>query len=211
MGEPPINEPTSPEARSSSTLLHASDLPWLASAVLAAIGLRLLWITYVNVDPNDGRFADAVFFHNTAYLLANGFGYVEPYGRELTAQWPPGYPAVLALFYKLFGWHLALAKALNISFAAVTVVLTYLVARRIFDQRVAYLSAMALAFFPGQIYFSGLVLRANMFAMMFMLVLLAALVWTMARSEARWWQLLAIGMLIGAAGMVRTEGVLSES
>lgn len=207
MGEPPVTKPTSSEARSASPLLDANDLPWLVSAVLVAIGLRLLWIMYVDVDPNDGRFADAVFFHNTAYLLANGFGYIEPYGRELTAQWPPGYPAVLALFYKLFGWHLVLAKALNVGFAAVTVALTYLVARRIFDQRVAYLSALVLACFPGQIYFSSLVLRETMFAMMFMVVLLAALVWTLARSEARWWQLLVLGMLIGAAGMVRTEGV----
>ncbi len=191
----------------SSPLLDVSDVPWLASAVLIAIGLRVLWITYVNGDPNDGRFADAVFFHNTAYLLANGFGYIEPYGRELTAQWPPGYPAVLALVYKLFGWHLILAKALNICFAAVTVVLIYLIARRIFDRRVAYLSALGLACFPGQIYFSALVLRETMFAMVFMLVLLLALVWSHQRAEARWWQLLLLGALIGAAGMVRTEGV----
>ena len=61
MGEPPIAEPKSSEARSASPLLDASNLPWLASAVLTAIGLRLLWINYVSVDPNDGRFADAVY------------------------------------------------------------------------------------------------------------------------------------------------------
>jgi hypothetical protein len=40
-----------------------------------------------------------------------------------------------------------------------------------------------------------------------MLVLLLALVWTDQRSEARWWQVLLIGSLIGLAGMVRVEGV----
>ena len=174
---------------------------------MAAIGLRILWIAYVNVDPNDGRFADAVFFHNVARLLADGWGYVEPYGRTATAQWPPGYPAALAVLYKLFGFHLVLAKGLNIAFAAITVFVTYLIGSRIFDRRVAYIGALILAFFPGQIYFSTLVMSETMFAMVFVLVLWLALVWTIEGLEARWWQLLLIGGLIGVAAMVRVEAV----
>ena len=205
----PTGEERSPHpVLSCPALFDRKDLPWVASAVLMAIGLRILWIAYVNVDPNDGRFTDSVFFHNTAYLLASGHGYIEPYGRELTAQWPPGYPATLALVYKLFGWHLILAKVLNICFAAVTVVLTYLAGRRIFGQPVAYGGAIVLGLFPGQIFFSALVFRETMFAMVFMLVLLMTLVWSRGHTGARWWQLLLIGALIGVAGMVRAEGVL---
>lgn len=189
-------------------IMAGTDWPLLAVAVLSAVSLRVVWIAHVNVDPNDGRFADTVFFHNVAHLLATGAGYVEPYGRVPTAQWPPGYAAALAVLYKLFGWHLILAKGLNIAFAAVTVAVTYVIGRRIFDRRVAYLGALILAFFPGQIYFSTLVQTATMFAMAFMVVLLLALVWTIQRPEARWWQLLLIGFLIGVAAMVRVEGVI---
>ena len=206
---PPLQSSSSHPARSSwASLLPRADLPWLAVVVLLAVGLRIAWVAYVNIDPNDGRFDDSVFYHNVGHLLALGVGYDDPYARGPTAQWPPAYPAALAVLYKLFGWHLLLAKGLNIIFAGITVALTYIIARRIFDRRVANSGALILAFFPGQIFFSTLVYAEAMFSMVFMLVLLLALVWTVQRSEARWWQVLLIGSLIGLAGMVRVEGVL---
>ena len=193
--------------RASATALVARDeLPWLAVVVLTAVGLRVLWVLYVNVDPNDGRFDDSVFYHNVARLLAQGAGYADPFGRGPTAAWPPAYPAALAVLYKLFGVHLLLAKGLNIALAAATVALTYVIARQIFDRRVAYVGGLILAFFPGQVYFSTVVFAQTAFAAVFMLVLLATLVWTVQRSEARWWQVLLLGFLVGAAAMVRTEG-----
>lgn len=191
----------------SKPLLARADLPWLAGALLIAVGLRIAWVTYLNIDPNDGRFDDSVFYHNTAHLLALGVGYDDPYGRGVTAQWPPAYPAALAVLYKLFGWHLVLAKGLNIAAAAVTIVLVYLTAARIFDRRVAFLAAIVLAAFPGQIYFSTLVYTETTFAMIFTLVLLLALVWTVQRPDGRWWQVLIIGFLIGVAAMTRAEGL----
>ena len=187
--------------------LARGELAWLAAVILIAIGLRILWVAHVNVDPNDGRGDDTVHYHNMAHLLAEGMGYVNWVSRFPTAHWPPAYPAALAVLYKLFGWHLVLAKGLNIAFAAATVGLTYLIARRIFDRRVAHLGALLLAFFPGQIYFSTLVMTETMFGLIFMLVLLLALVWTSQASEARWWQTLLLGFLVGLGGMVRAEGV----
>jgi hypothetical protein len=205
--EAPPSQPSSGEPGRSAVSPGPGDVPWLLQVVLIAIGVRLLWVLYVNVDPNDGRFDDSVFYHNAAHLLAQGRGYINPFNGDPTAHWPPGYPAVLAILYKLFGWHLMLARALNIGFAAVTVALAYVVGRRVFDRRAAYLGALILVLFPGQVYFSALVLTETMFAMLFMLALLLALVWTVEREKARWWQVLLIGILVGAAGLVRSEGV----
>lgn len=191
-----------------ASFLRRSDLLWLAAIVLVTVGIRALWVAYVNVDPNDGRLNDSVFYHNVARLVADGDGYQDPWGRGISSQWPPAYPLALAVLYKLFGWHMVLAKGLGIAFAAATVVLTYLLGRRIFDRRAALLGASLLALFPGQIYFSTLVYAEAMFAMIFMLVLLLTLEWTILRSEARWWQVLVIGGLVGAAAMVRVEGVI---
>ncbi|MGB2694384.1 MAG: glycosyltransferase family 39 protein [Dehalococcoidia bacterium] len=173
----------------------------------AAVVLRALWVAYVNVDPTDGRFDDSVFYHRVATYLADGMGYVDPYGRGATAQWPPGYPVALAALYKAFGVQLWLAKALNIAAAAVTIAATYLLARQIFDRRVASLAALLLAFFPGLIFFSTLVYAETLFGMLFMLVLLLEFIWTLRGDQARWWQMLAIGVLIGWATLVRVEGL----
>ena len=80
------SSPPASESASAIPLLSQADLPWLTLAVLIAVALRILWIAQVNVDPNDGRFADAVFFHNVGRLLADGWGYVDPYTRTATAQ-----------------------------------------------------------------------------------------------------------------------------
>lgn len=188
-------------------LLTRDDVPWLATAVIVAVVLRIAWVVYIDVDPNDGRFADSTFFHNAGHLLASTGTYIDPYSLQSTAQWPPGYPAALAVVYKLFGFHLELAKALNITFAAVTVAATFLIARQAFDRRVAYVGALVVAFFPGQIFFSTVTMTETMFGAVFILVLLLALVWTLRPPAARWWQVVVIGALIGVAGLVRSEGV----
>ncbi len=196
--EPPSERPP---------LLDRSDWPWLAVALSVAVALRLLWVLHANVDPNDGRLDDSVFYHNVGHLLAGGRGYLNPWTEQVTAAWPPGYPATLAAVYKLFGWHLGLAKALNIAFGAATVALVYVIGRRAFDQRVAFLGSMTLAAFPSQIYFSTLVMTETFFALIFALTLLLTLLWTVER-DGSWWQALVLGLLVGFAGLVRGEGLL---
>ncbi|MEX1255881.1 MAG: glycosyltransferase family 39 protein [Dehalococcoidia bacterium] len=191
----------------STPLLTRGDLPWLGVALGAAVALRVAWVLYVNVDPLDGRFDDSVFYHRVAILLADGHGYVDPWGGGLTAQWPPAYPATLAVLYKVLWADLLWAKALNLAFALITVVLVYLMCRRIFDRRVAYAAALVLAFFPGQIYFTTLVFSEIMFAAVFMLILLLTLVWTVERQDGRVWQVLLLGFLVGFAALVRAEGL----
>lgn len=185
-----------------------AELIVLGLIVLVAVGLRVAWVAYLNVDPNDGRLGDHVFYHNAAHLIAHGDGYMNAYNGKLTAHMPPAFPVTLGAVYKVFGWHVVLAKILNVVFAAVTVVLVYLIGRRIFDQRVAALGALVFALFPGQIYFSTLVYAETMFAMFFMLVLFLALVWTIQRPDARSWQVLLIGILVGVSALVRVEGIV---
>ncbi len=214
-GQPAGRLSTAPEGATRSVASPASSVAFLrvellllGLVVLIAVGVRIAWVAYLNIDPNDGRLGDSVFLHNAAHLLANGDGYMNIYNGKLTAHMPPAFPATLAVVYKLFGWHVVLAKVLNVAFAAVTVVLVYLIGRCVFDRRVAVIGALVLALFPGQIYVSTLVYAETMFAMFFMLVLLLALVWTIQRPEARSWQVLLIGILVGVSALVRVEGVV---
>lgn len=187
--------------------LTRADVPWLGIVLLAAVLIRVVWILDVNIDPNAGQRNDSVYYHNIAHILAEDGEYVDPFNGGLTALRPPGYPITLALPYRVLGWHVSIAQGLNVAFAAVTVALVYMMARRIFDRRVACLGALVLALFPGQIYFSTLVMAETMFAMVFMLVLFLTLVWTIERPPASWWRLLLIGLFIGAATMIRAEGI----
>jgi hypothetical protein len=203
----PLQPPPDDARRASTPLLTRADLPWLAIALAVAAALRMAWVAWVNVDPADGRFDDSVFYHKVAILLADGHGYIDPWGGGLTAHWPPAYPATLALAYKLLGADLLWAKALNLGFALLTLALAYLIARRLFDRRVAFVGALVLAAFPAQVQFVTLVYAETMFAAVFMLVLFLTLIWTVERKSGRAWQLLLLGFLVGFAALVRAEGL----
>ena len=182
-------------------------VPWLVLAVIVAIAVRAAWMAYVNVDPNDGRLDDSVFYYNVGRFIAFAGHYQDPWQFQPTAAWPPGYPLILAAFFRLFGWHLVVAKTANLIFSAATVALVYLIARRLFNVRVAFLAALGLALFPGQVYFSTLLMTETVFAFIFALLVLLTISWTGGRLPS-WWQVLVLGSVVGVAALVRSEGVL---
>ena len=187
-------------------LLAAPDFGWLTMIALIAAGLRVGWIAYVNVDPLDGRFDDSVFYYAAARFLASGDGYRVYYYETYTAAWPPGYPLFIAVPFVVFGQTLLAAKLPNVAFAVVSCLLTYAVGARVFGRRCGLLAALVLALFPGQIYFSTLVMTETLFGTVFILTTLL-LVWTIERTEASRGQLLALGMLVGFAVLVRVEAM----
>ena len=69
-------------------------------AVLVALAARLAWIA--SVHPAQGVFDDTGYYDFFAKTLAGGGDFRMPWGTP-TAFWPPGYPAVLAIAYRVFG------------------------------------------------------------------------------------------------------------
>lgn len=179
----------------------------LGLILLIAIGLRAAWLAHVNVNPLDGRFDDSIFYYQVADSLAEGRGYVDPWGRGQTAQWPPAYPATLALAFLPLGKSLLAAKALNVALAVISVILTYLLASRLFDRRVGLLAALLLAVFPSRVYLSTLVMAENLFVPAFLLALLLMVTWGLAGRRPTALQSLAVGAAIAFAALTRAEGV----
>ena len=132
-----------------------------------AFVLRLAWvIVYGRVQPPEGSVNDTTAYEFLAVALANNNTYTG-LNFEPTAGWPPGFPFVVSLLFRIFGVHLNLALGLNILLATATVVLLYLVAERILGGRLrARIAAGLFAVLPGPLYLSGLFMSETLFIFM---------------------------------------------
>ncbi len=184
-----------------------SEAGFLLFVFLLALGLRLAWIAYAHYDPNDGRFGDDLFYDFMARGLAAGKGYLSAYNAQ-SALWPPGYSLILAGLYKAIGHSIIAADVLNALAAAVTTLLVYFLGARVFSKKVGGIAAVMLAVFPGQIYYSALILNESLFAFFSTLILLLTVVW-ISRGRRIWPPaLLLLGILFGWAALMRSEAVV---
>ena len=175
----------------------ARDLALLA---VGAFVLRAAWALVfgrVEAGPND-----ALFYEIAAGNLAqgNGFSYI---GGEPSAHWPPGFPFVVSLLYRVFGSHLKLALALNVGLGTATAVLLYVVARASMGRAAGRVAGWTFAVLPAPIFFTGLFLAETTF--IFMLVGFLALAMFLPQ---RRWTPLVLGVAAGLAALTKGEGLL---
>jgi 4-amino-4-deoxy-L-arabinose transferase-like glycosyltransferase len=188
---------------------------WLASvrtdAILmlllftAAIIPRAAWTAYNDRAPRELN--DPLFYNLFGDLMAQGHGYARITGEKF-AYYPVGYPATLAGLKKagdIFGWGNSIfsAKMMNGMFGAITVLLLYLLATRVFDRRVGITAGLLLAIFPSQVYYAGTILSEAEFTMLFVAGLLVLLWHPWTRDGMSWQRLLTTGVIFSAATMVR--------
>jgi len=182
-------------------------LPALGLVLLIAVGARVVWLIFVHPDPSDGRFDDTAWYRAAAHFFANGDGYVNPFTGTPTAAWPPGYPVALGLLFKVAGEGWVQTYAANVALAAATVAIAYAIGVKLFDRRTALLAALALAVWPGQVYFASLTLSEPLFTLLLATgILLIVLV-----PDAGPWRgtlLLALGAVTAAAALTRGQALL---
>jgi 4-amino-4-deoxy-L-arabinose transferase-like glycosyltransferase len=181
------------------------DIILLLVLFVVAIIPRAAWTAYADRAPQGLN--DPVFYSLYSDELADGNGYVRFTG-EKTAYYPVGYPATVAALKKAgdtFGWGRSIfsVKMMNGMFGAITVLLVFLLASRIFDRRVGVVAGLLEAVFPSQVYYGGTILSEAEFAMLVVAALLV-LVWKpWSRDGMPWQQLFLAGVLLSAATMVR--------
>ncbi len=142
-----------PEAREKHPLL-AGEL-WFI--VLAGLAVRILvaWLTAV-VNPDGTLYihqARAVYYGLWDQLTSCDYGIVHV----------SNYPFLIAGAYALIGDWVAAAKSISILFGALTIVPIYLLARRFFDRRISWLTALSYALIPELAFSSAQVLRDPIF------------------------------------------------
>ncbi len=184
---------------------------WPALIVISVVGAAG-WLAYaLAVDVPRLDFSDARNFHLLANGLADGFGYVRPVDRVNfgllvnTAEYPPLFPAVLALGSLVgldsFTAHQALAALV----ASTSVPLVGLLGRRVAGPAVGLLAALIALFHPMLFQTGAALMSEAIYLPLVVGVLLAVL---RARDEAswRWWAL--AGGLAGLAALARGEGLI---
>jgi 4-amino-4-deoxy-L-arabinose transferase-like glycosyltransferase len=175
-------------------------LPLLA-VVAAAFLLRAAYaLLYCGDLPGGPRF-DGTWYERVARDLLAGEG-VRGVGGQPTAFFPPGYPALLAAAYAVFGASATVARLLNCAFGALTALCVFHIGRLAYNRRVGLLGAALFAVFPGDVFYAGLTLSEPAFTCAFSACLLLFLVWNRDPAPTRW-RWLVFGLLLGGAAMIR--------
>ncbi len=200
--------PAAPRAapRARAFAVPRIDLLLMLALFVMAMVPRAAWVAY-NDRPPKGLNDPAEYVY-LADVLADGGGYVWPNSGQKFAYYPVGFPATVAGLKKagdIFGWGRSTfsIKMMNGIFGAITVLLVYLLAARLFDRRMGFGAGALLSIFPSQVYYTGTVLSEPLFTMLFIGALLA-LCWDPWDHEGiRWPRLFAAGLLLSAATMTR--------
>lgn len=177
--------------------------------LVVALGLRVAWCLYAARPPGPGLH-DPNFYRHLGEQLARFEGY-RLHGTDggVTAYYPPGYSFSLAPFFWLV-YHTPIPDdvetgviaTLNIAWQLATIVLAFLVARRLTGRSAAgYVSAGVLALWPNLIFHTAPALSESFF--LFLLLVVALLVVSAPWGQVGTRRLVAIGVVLGAATLVR--------
>ena len=197
------------------------DARWLLAIFVLALGVRALTVAVIHPNPRDGRFDDSVWYDTSAKHLAAGDGYVfdptvwyagddtrvYPDDNALTptALWPPGYPVTLAAIYYVTDNSLWAGRLFNVLCGALTAVLVYAIARKLFGRSEAKIAGLLMALLPGHVYFTPLLMSETYFLFLMSAAIAAFLYFVLDRQRPPWWGVALSGLLVSMTGMSRGE------
>ena len=176
----------------------------LAIAVtLVALLVRIALVTF-GADPVTPHYSDAEYYDVVARNLVDGNGFAYVHGASFF--WPPGYPFFLAILYQTFHASVKVALMGNAFAGAATVLVTFLLGRRLWDARTGLIGASILALLPSHIFWTPVLLSEVLFTFVFAAGVLAALHAVRTASKTANWPALALFAALLAAGtMIRGQ------
>ncbi|OGC92204.1 MAG: hypothetical protein A2142_09485 [candidate division Zixibacteria bacterium RBG_16_48_11] len=169
---------------------------FLAGLFVFAFLLRVIYLLQIKSNPFfENLSLDSLFHDLWAQSIASGNWIGE--GVFFRA---PFYPYFLALVYKIFGHDLLVAKLIQHLLGCFSVVLVYLLARKLFDRRVAVISGLLAATYWILIYFEGELLLD--FLLVFFGTLLILLLYR-AFEKPTFWRWFSAGLVLGLFAVTR--------
>jgi 4-amino-4-deoxy-L-arabinose transferase-like glycosyltransferase len=179
---------------------RSRDVRWAAGLAGLALLLRVAFV--LEVERHGFGFNDSLFYNSVATALSEGRGYTGLNGAP-TAQWPPGFPFLLSLVYRVTGPEPVAGELMNAVLGALNVAALYALAHRVFGRREAIVAAAALALLPGPILWTDVLVAETLYTL-----LLTAFFVLVAYLPRRPWAVVVLGVAIGLATLTRGEGVL---
>lgn len=170
----------------------------LAGAIVVGLAVRIGYALATRHYPLAG---DQVEYDAEGWLIAQGhpFWTRVPYGVLHAGAWKaPGYPAWVGLWYALLGHHPFAVRIAQVPLGAVTIALSWLLARRLFGSRVAAAAAFLVALYPLAWQYEELLYSESLATPLTIAVLLV--IFTRAPSPRR---AILCGVLVGVSSLIR--------
>lgn len=175
--------------------------------VVAVVAIALVVrVGAIAIDHGYEPRQDAWDYDRHALSIAGGDGFPDSYyvaDRGPSALRAPGYPVFLGAVYIVSGDSVTLGRLANAALGALSVLLLYLIAKRIWGRRVGLFAAAAAAVFPPLVLLSLELLSEPLFIALELGMVLAVLEYRGTR-EMRW--ALLAGVLAGLAALTRNPG-----
>jgi len=192
------------------TRWRAAGWPDSAVVLLVALLARLLMAAWAGQDFPP--VADGSYYHRLASRLAAGHGYtwLWPDGVvTFAAHYPVGYPAMLAGPYAVLGAEPGLAMFLNALLGALAALAVHRLLSPDRRRVAAFAGGLLVALHPGLVgYVPALMTGGVAAAWVALAAWCAGWARRAHRRRARLWRLGGLGLLIGAATLVRPESLL---
>jgi 4-amino-4-deoxy-L-arabinose transferase-like glycosyltransferase len=181
--------------------LPTRELGWLAASIALGLAVR---VAYVLLTRHYALAGDAPEYDLEGQMIAHGhlFWTSLPYGVEHAGAWKaPGYPAWVGLWYTLLGHHPTAVRLVQVPLGAVTILLSWLLARRLFGARVGVVAAFAVALYPLAWQYEELLYPESLATPLTLAVLVVMLTRPPSRRNA-----VVTGILVGISLLVRPSG-----
>ena len=168
----------------------------IAFAPLAIAGVALaVQAVYLADGGKDPTFnlpiVDAATYHTAASRFASG----GPLSADAFWQ-PPLFPLALGCIYRVAGQSIPVAKIVLGFIGALSCVIVWSLASRVFTSRVGVIAALILALYRPFVFFNTQLLPTSL---AIFLDLLALTLWIRCMDQSRWYRWLLFGLVVGTA------------
>ncbi len=131
--------------------------------LISTVVPRLIWNSLINVIPLADFETYNIFATAMSQGKITGHGYISIFPHTI------GYPAVLSVFYRIFGAKVIVAQILNVFLACGISLMLFKVGSILKDRTCGFFAAMIWALWPSQIFYTVLVSTEILFTFLMLL------------------------------------------
>jgi len=187
----------------------SKELIYLFSIIAVILAVRLGVFLYVysidpsrNISPKYGAMtynSDAGTYQQLAINLLKTGSFSNEGQLEISRT--PGYPLFVASIYRIFGVNHFYAILIQILISACTIIMTYLIARKIVGVNAALTSVFLLIFDFSSLYISQIIFTETLFTFTLVMAVTAGLMIEWSDKKKRW--AILLGLMLAISTLIR--------